>query len=82
MRFEHQGMCLWYGAPDAPAPSETVPTGTGIPITIAVQPANARNRVEVLYRMNRGPTETAPARWVRNDPAGKTQYYRANLPAL
>src|SRR5215211_8547587 len=82
MRFEHQGMCLWYDAPEAPAPSETVPTGTEIPITVGVQPAHASNRVEVLYRRNRGPTETAPARWLRNDPSGKTQYYRARLPAL
>jgi len=25
MRFEHDGIALWYGTPDAPAPANTVP---------------------------------------------------------
>lgn len=82
MRFEHEGMCLWYGTSDAPAPSEAVPAGAEIPITIAVQPADASNRPEVLYRRNQGPTETVSANWLWNDPSGKGQYFMAHLPAL
>ncbi|MGH8604144.1 MAG: peptidoglycan-binding domain-containing protein, partial [Gammaproteobacteria bacterium] len=40
------------------------------------------NRVELLYRINQGQTETVPAKWVQNDSSGKAQYFRARLPAF
>src|SRR6266487_6222661 len=82
MRFEHEGMSLWYGTPDAPAPRETVPAGTGITITVGVQPMNVGNKVEVLYRINQGSTEQVAAQWLRNDTYKKSQYFRASLPAF
>src|SRR5262245_42036279 len=75
-------MSLWYGTSDAPAPGETVPAGAEVTITVAVQPADASNRIELLYRTNRGPAETVAARWLRNDVAGKTQYFGAQFPAF
>src|SRR5712692_3613533 len=82
MRFEHEGMSLWYGTPDAAAPRETVQVGTDITITVGVQPMNAGNNVEVLYCINQGPTEKVTAKWLRNDTYKKSQYFRASLPAL
>src|SRR5262249_5012010 len=82
VRFEHEGMSLWYGTSDAPAPGETVPAGAEVTITVAVLPADASNRIELLYRTNQGPKEAVAARWLRNDVAGKTQYFRAQFPAI
>lgn len=82
MRSEYEGMALWYGTPDAPAPKEAVQAGTDVTITIGVEPTNAGNNVEVLYRINQGPTEKVAARWLRNDTYKKSQYFKAQLPAL
>jgi len=81
MRFEHQGMSLWYGTPDAPAPGETIPSGAAT-ITIGVQPADASNKVEVRYRVNNGPEQSVPAQWLRSDPAKKSQYFQARFGPL
>jgi hypothetical protein len=82
MRFNHDGITLWYGTPDAPAPSETAQSGSEIPVTVGVQPIDASNKVEVLYRINQGPTQAVAAKWWRNDAYGKAQYFRARLPAF
>jgi hypothetical protein len=82
MHFEHEGRSLWYGTPDALAPEESVQAGTEIAITIGVSPVDASNYVELLYRVNHGPTEVVAARWLQNDPSGKAQYFRARLPAF
>src|SRR5260370_4363434 len=82
MRFEHEGIFLWYGTPEAPAPQESVQAGTGITITVGVQPMNAGNKVEVLYRINKGQTKRVAANWLRNDTYKKSQYFRTSLPAL
>jgi hypothetical protein len=80
-RFEHEGMSLWYGTADAPVPTEPVQSGTEIAITVGVWPVDAGNRVQLLYRTNRGPTQTVSAEWLWNDPSGKAQYFRVRLPA-
>jgi peptidoglycan hydrolase-like protein with peptidoglycan-binding domain len=82
MHFEYQGRSLWYGTPDAPAPRESVQAGTEIAVTIGVSPVDASNNVELLYRIDQGPTEMVAAKWVQNDPSGKAQYFRARLPAF
>ncbi len=43
---------------------------------------SAENNVEVLYRINQGPTEKVTAKWLRNDTDKKSQYFRASLPPL
>jgi Domain of unknown function (DUF4214) len=82
MRFEYEGMSLWYGTADAPAPEGPVGVGTELTITVGVQPWNAGNNVEVLYRMNQGSTEHMAARWLRNDSQKKSHYFRAHFPTF
>lgn len=82
MHFEHKGRSLWYGTSDAPGSEGAVQAGTEITITVGVSPVDASNKVELLYRVNQGPMETVAARWLRNDPSGKAQYFRAHLPAF
>jgi len=78
MRFEHEGMALWF-EPGAEAPGEAIQVGTDVVIMVGVQPVDARNRVEVRYRVNQGPTEKVVADPVRH--RGTGQYFRARLPA-
>src|SRR6266436_8096873 len=87
MRFEHDGMALWYGTPDAPAPHEsipaTVPSGQAIvTITVGVRPPSASNSATVRYRVNDGPEQTVTAGFLRHDVQQKAQYFAARLPAL
>src|SRR3989442_549156 len=80
MRFEQNGMSLWYGTPDAPAPDDAVQSGAGITITIGVQPVDASNKVEVHYRINQGPVCTLSAEFLRTDVLARAQYFKARFP--
>ncbi len=82
MQIEHNGIILWYGTPDAPAPEDSAPADTDIPITIGVQPADASNTLEIHYQVDRGPTHRIEARFLRNAPARRAQYFQAILPAF
>src|SRR5262245_31188694 len=81
-RFEHDGMVLWYGTEDAPAPADTVVEGASQSVIIGIKPPDASYRIELRYCLNQGPVETIPAAWLRNDPIKKAQYFEAQLPAF
>ena len=78
MKFEHDGLQLWYGTPDAPAPGEPIEADRAIKITVAAFPADASNHVEVIYRINGGSTRRQTTTWWRNDSSGN-QYFNARL---
>jgi hypothetical protein len=80
MRFSHDNISLWFGTPDAPMPGETAQASTEIPITVAVQPIDASNKIEIRYRTNQGPIHSMAAKWWRNDAYHNTQYFRAQFP--
>lgn len=82
MRFEDNGISLWYDTPDAPAPRETVSPGTEIPITIGIWPADASNQVQVHYQINQGPMLSVAASFWRNVSTRQIHYFRAYLPAF
>jgi hypothetical protein len=81
MRFGNHGLSLWFAAPDTPAPGDVVYAGEELSVTVAVQPGNRYNKVEVLFSVNKGPDESVAATWVRNDVRANVQYFRACLPA-
>ena len=84
MKYDHDGMTIWSGTPDAPAPGEVVPVGKPVSITIGVRPQNASHEVKVLYRVNNSPDKpkALEAAWIRSDASGKGQYYRAEFPSF
>lgn len=82
MRYEHEGISIWFGTPDAPAPQDAVSQESEISITVGVQPMAANYEVELIYRVNKGPTESIKAKWLRNDTSGRTRYYRAYFPSF
>ncbi|WP_198648818.1 Tc toxin subunit A, partial [Cyanothece sp. BG0011] len=82
MRIEHEGILLWYGTPDAPAPDNIVSASDKVAITVGVQPVDASNAVEVRYRVNQGKFITIPAQFLKNGRGLTSQYFRASLPAF
>ena len=83
MRFEHEGMSLWFGTADTPVPGETVPAGIEATITVAVKPISASNRVELRYRVNQGTTEILAAKRLPGHSAlSQSQYFTISLPAF
>ncbi len=76
MRLTQGGVSLWYGTPDAPAPSGAVAPGGDTSITIGLQPADQAASITVLYRINHGAPLTIAAQPTHQDASGK-HYFRA-----
>jgi uncharacterized protein YgfB (UPF0149 family) len=87
LRFENQGIAIWYATSDAPAPDGTVETFPGdaravLSITVGVAPQDPSNIVQVRYRVNGGTPATADAAFLRADGTRRAQYFRVWLPQL
>jgi Tc toxin complex TcA C-terminal TcB-binding domain/Neuraminidase-like domain/Salmonella virulence plasmid 28.1kDa A protein len=82
MRIEHEGISLWYGTPDAPAPQDVISAGQNVTVTVGVYPADASNVVEIHYRVNQGAVGTVPARYLQNGRDLRSHYFKASLPIL
>jgi hypothetical protein len=85
MRFQNEGMVLWYGTPDAPAPSGDVAIAPGsqqamVTVTVALQPPSGSNSVRVRYRVNGGSPLTLSAALQREDLRRKAQYFSVTFP--
>lgn len=87
MRYEQDGVAVWSGTPDAPAPAGDIEAASGTDqvlstVTVGVQPPSASNLVVVTYRLNGGPPEPVTAALLTHDPSMKAQYFTARLPAF
>jgi len=82
VRFAYDGLELWCGTPDAPAPSGTVEPRQGVSVTVGVRPANPSNAVSVRYRVDGRSAETLSAPLVANDFRERTQYFCAVFPTF
>lgn len=83
MKLEHEGLTLWFGTPDAPAPFEgEVLPRDGVSLVVGVHPANPTNTVLVRFRRDGGFTETVPGREIRTDYARSYQYFSVAFPRL
>src|SRR5690349_1280452 len=85
MRIEQDGMALWYGTPDAPAPSGKVEAAEGseqaqVSVTVGMRPPSASNSVQVVYRVNGGASATVLGSLLTHDPHQQAQYFQAKLP--
>lgn len=77
MRVSEGGVSLWYGTPDAQAPSGTLPKDADTSVTIGLAPPDAAAKITVLYRINHGGPLTVLAR--PTPPAAGKQYFKAEL---
>jgi len=78
VRVSQGGVSVWYGTPDAPAPSGVVAAGGDSSVTIGIEPPDPGATITVLYRINHGPPYTVAAQPTDHDYPGK-QYFKAQL---
>ena len=82
VRLAYDGLKLWYGTPDAPAPDGTTEQRRGVSVTVGVQPANPSNAVSVRYRVDGRGVETVSAPLVASEFQNRAQYFRAAFPTF
>lgn len=82
MLITHEGLSLWYGTPDAPAPLGELSSRTGASVTIGVRPASPTNSVHVRYRVDGGFEQIEAARELRIDHERDAQYFVVKFPPL
>jgi hypothetical protein len=81
LQFTNDGLSLWYGTPDAPAPGDGgVVRRAGASLVIGVRPANPTNSVLVKYRVDGGRVQSIPGREVRTDFDRQVQYFAVAFP--
>jgi hypothetical protein len=81
VNLSHEGLSLWYGTPDAPAPGDAgVVPRRGASLIVGVSPANPTNSVLVRYRVDGGREQSAPGREIRTDYDRQTQYFGVTFP--
>jgi len=82
VRQSHDGLSLWYGTPDAPAPPEVGARRAGTSLVVGVRPPSPANVVDVRYRVDGGVVCHVAAREIQTDFARQVQYFRATFPFL
>jgi hypothetical protein len=83
VNFTHDGLSLWYGTPDAPAPGDDgIAPRVGASLIVGVHPANPTNSVLVRYRVDGGLTRSVPGRELRTDYARQAQYFVVTFPSF
>ena len=81
MNLTHDGLTMWFGTPDAPAPfDEEVVPRAGASLVIGVHPSNPTNSITVRYRVDQGVVQTVPGRILRTDYARDAQYFSVAFP--
>lgn len=81
MNLSHEGLSLWYGTPDAPAPGdEGVVPRRGASLVVGVHPAHPSNTLNVRYRVDGGREQTVVGRHLRTDYDKQTQYFGVSFP--
>jgi hypothetical protein len=82
MRFEGEGISVWYGTEDTPITLESVGNGSQLVIIVGVQPLDASNKVLLHFRVNLSEQPSVKAKWWRNDNARNIQYFQTSIGPL
>jgi hypothetical protein len=82
MQLAHDGLTLWYGTPDAPAPLDSEEDRSQLSVTVGAMPSNPSNTVSVRYRVDGGPVQTVHARRTQTDFSRRADYFQASLPNI
>jgi len=82
VKLSNDGLTLWYGLPDTPAPGENGASRSGASLTMAVTPPSQANNVVVRYRVDGKRTALLPAWEIRTDYDRQIQYFRTNFPTF
>jgi len=83
VNLTHDGLCLWYGTPDAPAPGDDgVVPRRGASLVVGVNPPSPTNTVLVRYRVDNGIVQAVPGRELRTDYSRQAQYFAVAFPTF
>jgi hypothetical protein len=82
VRFERDGLAVWWGTGDAPAPVDVEVGRAGVSATVAAWPAHPANRMTVRYRVDNGADAFVDGVALRTDVRRATQYFRATFPTF
>jgi hypothetical protein len=83
VKLTHDGLSIWYGTPDAPAPFDQEVVGRdGVSLVVGVSPANPTNSVSVQYRVDRGFVQSVPGAEVHLDQNRDAQYFVVRFPSF
>jgi hypothetical protein len=81
VNFSNEGLSLWYGTPDAPAPGDTgIVPRRGASLMVGVHPAHPANTLKVRFRVDGGRERFAVGRSVRTDFDKQDQYFVVTFP--
>jgi Protein of unknown function (DUF3237) len=80
VQFSYDGLTLWYGTADTPAPQDSQVHRAGTCLTVGVCPVHLSNRVVVQFCVDGGTVQTLSARLVQTHYERGTQYFRAVFP--
>jgi len=81
MNLSYEGLRLWYGTPDAPAPGdEGVVPRKGASLVVGVAPPSPINVVLLRYRVDGGVVQTLTGRELRTDYERQAQYFAVAFP--
>ncbi len=83
MKLTHEGLSLWYGTPDAPAPfdHEVVPRDAAS-LVVGAHPANPTNSILVHYRVDGGLLQAVPGHEIRVDHDRNCHYFGVRFPSF
>jgi hypothetical protein len=82
VKLSNDGLSLWYGTPDAPAPLDEIVARSEARLVVGVHPANPTNAVLVRYRVDGGIPQSVPGRELRTDYDRQAQYFVVDFPAF
>jgi hypothetical protein len=82
VNLTHEGLTLWYGTPDAPAPLDELVPRVGASLVVGAHPANPTNAVRVRYRVDGGIVQSVPGREFRTDYERDAQYFAVTFPSF
>jgi hypothetical protein len=83
VNFSNDGLTLWYGTPDAPAPGDAgVVPRRGAALIVGVHPASPTHTLVVRYRVDGGAEQTVAGRELRVDHGRQAQYFGVTFPEL
>jgi Protein of unknown function (DUF3237) len=82
IRLENEGLMLWYGEDDTPAPNLIEPLGCKALVTFGVYPASSSNIGGVKYRLDGGLIQTLSAVLIHTDYSQARQYFCSTFPVF
>jgi hypothetical protein len=81
MNLTNDGLSLWYGTPDAPAPGDDgLAPRRGAGLIVGVNPPSPTNTVVVRYRVDNGLVRSVTGREIRTDYQRQAQYFAVAFP--